>query len=111
MPRLRGQTNVPALSLHGVAHRLRARLRAAGRADLAAAAVAGVRLTDDGTTCYVHVFMREDWPYCRAGDAYPLAFADHPDRCTLHDWRAFLHEANLLLTDDFGRLVRWFDGS
>ncbi len=98
------------VSLRGIERELRGRLRAAGRADLTERALDGVRLTDDGGTIYVHIFMRPDWPQFREGDAYPLAFADHPDLQTLRQWRAFLREADLLLRDDFGRIVAWLEG-
>ncbi|MHB8574982.1 MAG: hypothetical protein ACYDCQ_06570 [Dehalococcoidia bacterium] len=105
------QQHRPAMvSLHGLERTLRSRLRAVGRGDVAEQALAGLRFTDDGTTRYVHVFMREDWPHYRAGDAYPLAFAEYPDLGSLADWRMFLREAGLLLDDDFERLVQWFDG-
>jgi hypothetical protein len=98
------------VSLRGIERELRGRLRAAGRADLAERALDGVRLTDDGGTVYVHVFMRPEWREYRDGDAYPLAFADHPDLRTLAQWRDFLNEAQLLLRDDFERIVAWLDG-
>jgi hypothetical protein len=98
------------ISLHGIERALRAALQGCGRVDLAERAVEGVRFTDDGSTVYVHIFMRPDWPHYREGDAYPLAFADHPDLCTLTQWRAFLREARLLLDDDLGRIIRWLDG-
>ncbi|HEY7294363.1 MAG TPA: hypothetical protein VH916_04940 [Dehalococcoidia bacterium] len=98
------------VSVRGIERELRKRLYAARRADLAEHALERVALTDDGGTVYVHVFMRPDWPEFRAGDAYPLAFADHPDLRSLAQWRAFLREAQLLLRDDFGRIVQWLDG-
>lgn len=98
------------VTLRGIERELRERLRAAGRAELAERALDGVRFTDDGGTVYVHIFMRPDWPLFREGDAYPLAFADHPDLRTLAQWRSFLDEARLLLRDDFGRIVAWLDG-
>lgn len=99
-----------AVSLRTINRELRDRLCAAGRDDLATRALDGVRITDDGATVYVHVFQRPDWPAYREGDAYPLTFADHPDLRTLAQWRAFLREAQLLLRDDFRRIVEWFDG-
>lgn len=98
------------ISRRGLERELRARLRAAGRADLAERALDRVALTDDGSTVYVHIFARPDWPQLRAGDAYPLAFADHPDLRELVGWRAFLDEARLLLADDFPRIVQWLEG-
>lgn len=98
------------VSVRGIERELRRRLRERGHAALAEHAVERVALTDDGSTVYVHVFMRPDWPQFREGDAYPLAFADHPDLQTLAQWRAFLHEAQLLLHDDFPRIVHWLEG-
>jgi hypothetical protein len=98
------------VSVHGIERELRRRLRSAGRADLAEAALDRVGLTDDGSTIYVHIWMRPHWRHYRGGDVYPLAFADHPDLRTLAQWRGFLHEARLLLHDDFNRIVQWFDG-
>lgn len=98
------------VSLRSIERELRDRLCEAGRRDLAERALDDVRLTDDGGTVYVHVFMRPDWPRYREGDAYPLAFADHPELRTLAQWRAFLNEARLLLRDDFDRIVAWLDG-
>jgi hypothetical protein len=97
-------------SLHSIARDLRRRLVAAGRDDLALRALDGVRFTDDGSTVYVHIFKQPSWHSYRPGDAYPLAFVDHPDLRRLSDWRAFLHEARLLLNDDFGRILAWLDG-
>ena len=97
-------------SPRGIERELRARLRAAGRADLEARALDRVALTDDGSTVYVHIFARSDWPQVRAGDAYPLAFADYPDLRGLAGWRALLAEASLLLADDFARIIQWLDG-
>jgi hypothetical protein len=99
-----------AISLRGIERELRRKLVLAGRGELEQQAVDGLRLTDDGGTIYVHIFMRPDWPHFRHGDAYPLAFADHPDLRTLSQWRAFLREARLLLDDDFRRIVGWLDG-
>jgi hypothetical protein len=98
------------ISVHTIDRNLRQRLVTAGRSDLAEQAVDRVAITDDGTTVYVHILMRADWPHWVSGDAYPLAFADHPDVRTLAQWRAFLREAALLLDDDFARIVRWLDG-
>jgi hypothetical protein len=98
------------ISPRGLERELRRRLDAAGRADLDRHALDGVRLTDDGGTVYVHLFMQPAWRHFREGDAYPLAFADHPDLRTLEQWRAFLQEARLLLEDDFTRIVGWLDG-
>jgi hypothetical protein len=98
------------VSPRGIERELRRRLRESGHAELADRAVERVALTDDGSTVYVHIFMRPDWPQFRDGDAYPLAFADHPDLQTLAQWRAFLREAQLLLRDDFHRIVQWLQG-
>jgi len=97
-------------SLQSIERNLRRRLVAIGRDDLALRALDGVRFTDDGSTVYVHIFKQPSWRSYRAGDVYPLAFADHPDLRTLADWRAFLTEARLLLDDDFHRIVAWLDG-
>jgi hypothetical protein len=99
-----------ASSPRSIERELRSRLRAAGRAELADRAVERVGLTDDGSTVYVHIFMRPSWRGYRPGDVYPLAFSDHPDLQTLAQWRAFFHEADLLLNDDFGRIIQWLDG-
>ncbi len=98
------------ISVKGIERELRTRLRAAGRSDLADRALLRVGVTDDGSTRYVHIFMRPDWPRYREGDVYPLAFADYPDLRSLAQWRAFLAEAALLLHDDFGRIIQWLDG-
>jgi hypothetical protein len=98
------------VSARAIERELRKRLTAAGRPELAQDALDGVRLTDDGGTVYVHIFMRSDWRHYRPGDAYPLAFADHPDLGSLARWRALFQEARLLLGDDFERIVRWLDG-
>lgn len=98
------------VSVRGIERELRRRLCERGHEELAERAVERVALTDDGSTVYVHIFMRSDWPQFRPGDAYPLAFADHPDLQTLAQWRAFLREAQLLLRDDFPRIVQWLAG-
>lgn len=103
------ETRVP-VSVDGIEQALRAGLRARGRVDLEQQALDAVRLTDDGGTIYVHIFMQPSWRHFREGDAYPLAFADHPDLADLAGWRRFLREARLLLDDDFERIVRWLDG-
>ena len=56
------------LSVRGIDRELRRRLDAAGRRDLAARAVDHVGLTDDGSTVYVHIFMRPAWRHFRPGD-------------------------------------------
>jgi hypothetical protein len=98
------------VSLRSLERDLRGRLRALGRADLADQAVERVGFTDDGSTRYVHIFVRPNWRAYRQGDVYPLAFADYPDLRTLAQWRTFLDEARLLMNDDFSRIVQWLDG-
>lgn len=98
------------MSLRRIERELRRGLQRAGRADLLARALDGVRFTDDGGTIYVHVFARADWPAVRPGDALVLANADYPDLHTCGQWRAFLEEARLYLHDEFDRVIRWLDG-
>ncbi len=98
------------ISVRSLERELRERLRSAGRLDLAEQAVERVGITDDGSTRYVHIFVRPDWRGYRPGDVYPLAFADYPDLRTLAQWRVFVDEARLLLNDDFNRIVQWLDG-
>ncbi len=98
------------MSLRRVERELREALRRAGRADLERAALDGVRFTDDGGTVYIHVFARPDWPAVRPGDALVLAHADHPDLCTLVQWRSFFEDARLYLHDETGRVIRWLEG-
>lgn len=98
------------MSLRRIERELREDLHQIGRPDLAEQALAGVRFTDDGTTIYVHVFARPDWPAVRAGDALVLANADYPELRTCAEWRQFLEEARLYLHDEFARVVRWLEG-
>ena len=98
------------MSLRRIERELRAELQSVGRADLAERALAGVRFTDDGSTVYVHVLARPDWPAVRAGDALVLANADYPDLQTCAQWREFLEEARLYLHDELHRVVRWLEG-
>jgi len=97
-------------SLHAIAEALRALLRAHGRGDLAADAVGRVAFTDDGTTVYVHIFARDDWPLRRPGQAYVLAFAEKRELQHLSQFRDLLREAWLRLQDDIDLVIRWFDG-
>src|SRR6185312_5012307 len=110
MPNASATRSICLPSLHAIERSLRRRLVAIGRDDLARRALAGVRFTDDGSTYYVLIFRNLCWRGYRAGDVYPLAFADHPELCSLANWRAFTGEAALLLNDDFDRIVSWLDG-
>ncbi len=98
------------MSLRRIERELREALRRAGRHDLEERALAGVRFTDDGSTVYVHVFARPDWPQVRAGDALVLAHADYDELRTCAQWRAFLEEARLYLHDELPRVLRWLEG-
>jgi Arc/MetJ family transcription regulator len=98
------------VSLRRIERELRQALRQVGRRDLEERALAGVRFTDDGSTVYIHLFARPDWPPVRSGDALVLAHADHPDLRTCAQWRAFLEEARLYLHDELPRVVRWLEG-
>lgn len=98
------------MSLRRIERELRQALREAGRADLERQSLEGVRFTDDGSTIYVHVLARPDWPAVRTGGALVLANADYPDLQSLAQWRDFLEEARLYLHDELGRVVRWLDG-
>jgi hypothetical protein len=97
-------------SLRSIQRDLRRRLCAIGRDDLARDALDRVVFTDDGSTIYVHIMRKPSWRGYRSGDAYPLAFADHPDLQTCSQWREFLREARALLDDDFPRIVAWLEG-
>src|SRR5262245_5632868 len=95
------------VSVRGIERALREKLHGRGLYSLDRDALDGVRLTDDGSTIYMHVFMRPSWHRYREGDAYPLAFGERSDLRSLAAWRAFLREARLSLDDDFDRIVRW----
>jgi hypothetical protein len=101
---------VATVSVHGIERVLREKLRARGLEAPATRALDRVRLTDDGSTIYVHVFMRPGWHAYRDGDAFPLAFASHEDLADLAAWRDFLREARLSLDDNFEQIVRWLEG-
>ena len=98
------------MSLRRVERELRAALAGAGRGELAERALERVRFTDDGSTIYVHLYARPDWPAVRPGDVFVLAHADYPDLRTLADWRALLEEARLSAQDHLGTIVRWLTG-
>ncbi len=98
------------MSLRRIERELREALRQAGRHDLAGQALAGVRFTDDGSTIYIHVFAKPEWPRVRPGDALVLAHADHPELRTCAQWRDFLEEARLYLHDELPRVIRWLEG-
>ena len=97
-------------SLRALAGVLRALLSARGRSDLASNAFGHIAYTDDGTTIYVHVLARPDWPLRRPGQAFVLASADKRDLQHRAQFRDLLHEAWLRLQDDIDRVIRWFDG-
>jgi len=98
------------MSLRRITRELREELYRLGRADLAEQALDRVRFTDDGSTIYVHVMARPEWPRVRRGDALVLAHADYPDLRTCAQWREFLEEARWYLHDELGRVVRWLEG-
>ncbi len=97
------------MSLRRVEQELRTLIRKSDRPDLEAA-LDHVGYTDDGGTLYVHIFAREDWPKVPPGDAFVLAHADHADLETLTGMRALHEEARLYLYDEFGKILRWFEG-
>ena len=97
------------MSLRRIERELREAIRHSGRPELEAG-LERVGWTDDGGTVYVHVFAREDWPLVRAGDAFVLANADHPELGTCAALRELLEEARLYLHDEIGRVLRWLEG-
>lgn len=78
---------------------------------MASDALDRVVFTDDGSTIYVHVLPKASWPRQRPGRAYVLAYADKTLPCTLAQFRSLVWEAWLLLHDDIGDIIRWFDGA
>lgn len=98
------------MSLRRIERELRAALLRAGRAELERQALAGVELTDDGGTIYIHVMARPDWNAVRQGDALVLANADYPDLRTCAQWREFFEEGRLYLRDELARVVHWLEG-
>jgi len=81
-----------------------------GRTDLSRNALERVAYTDDGTTLYVHVLPKPAWSLLRAGRAYVLAFADKQQLRTIAEHRQLLQDALLLMYDEIGDIIRWFDG-
>jgi hypothetical protein len=104
-----GDTAVPR-SLHGLTRMLAEALRTRGRRDLAEQALSRVAYTDDGSTIYVHIFARPEWPRLRPGQAYVLAFADKRDLQCLRQYRDLLRDAWLQLEDEIEDIIRWLDG-
>jgi hypothetical protein len=98
------------MSLRRIQRELVGLLHERGRDDLARDALDRVAYTDDGSTVYVHVFAKPSWPRRRPGQAYPLAFADHDQLGSLTRHRELLRDAHLLLGDEIGDIVNWFDG-
>lgn len=98
------------MSLRALRSELIALLRARNREDLVQGALEDVVYTDDGSTLYIHILPKATWPRRRPGQAYVLAFADHPQVRSLSQHRALLEDAWFLLHDEIAGIVRWFDG-
>ena len=66
--------------------------------------------TDDGSTIYVHLFPRADWPHKAPGRAYVLAWHDYTDVQRLGCFRWLVNEAKLNPRNHVGDIVRWLEG-
>ncbi len=100
---------MPGPSLRTIERELRRLLRERGRPDLAERALDRVAFTNDGSTLYVHVFARPDWPYYRPGKAYALAHADLEGLARCSDVRLLLEDGLAMAHDDIASIVQWFE--
>ena len=81
-----------------------------GRAELMNQAVGSISLTDDGSTVYVHLFPRIDWPNRLPGRAYVLSWQDYAGSQHLDCYRWLVNEARINLIDHVVDIIRWLDG-
>ena len=81
-----------------------------GRHDLAEAAVGSITFTDDGSTVYLHLFPRSDWPHKHRGQAFVLAWADYEDICGLAGFRELVRLGRLAIRDNGEQIARWLEG-
>ena len=80
-----------------------------GRRDLAEAA-GRVTFTDDGSTIYLHLFPRTDWPHKHPGQAFVLAWADYEDIEGLAGFRELVRSGRLAIRDNGEQIARWLEG-
>jgi hypothetical protein len=99
-----------AMALRFLEWLLREELAGRGREDLVAQAVDRIAFTDDGSTIYVHVYPRADWPGKAPGRAYVLAWHDYTDIQRLDCFRWLISEAKLNLRDHADQIARWLEG-
>jgi hypothetical protein len=97
------------MSLRRIERELRLAIRRGRRPDLEAG-LERVGWTDDGTTLYVHIFARPEWPLVPEGDAFVLATDDRDKLQSCAAMREFLEEARLYLHDETDKVLRWLEG-
>ncbi len=83
-----------------------------GRDDLANKAVGSVAFTDDGSTIYVHLLPKEDWPHKAQGRAFVLAWEDYVPQgaSRMYCYRWLVGEARESIRDDIDMIARWLEG-
>lgn len=99
------------MSLRFLERQLRRQLAAAGREELMDTAVAGIGLTDDGGTIYVHL-LPSPGAAKAPGRAFVLAWHDYaPDPSRRLDcYRWLMGEAKLNIGDNVSEIIRWLEG-
>ncbi len=83
-----------------------------GRDDLANGAIGSVAFTDDGSTMYVHLLPKKDWPHKAQGRAFVLAWEDYAPQgaSRMYCYRWLVREARESIRDDVDKIVRWLEG-
>lgn len=98
------------MALRFLERELRRLLAGCGRDDLLDAA--GIGLTDDGGTIYVHLLPRPGWPHKAQGRAYVLAWEDYAPAGSgaMYCYRWLIGEARRSLRENISDVALWLDG-
>ena len=99
------------MALRFLEAQLRQGLARIGREGVMESAVAGIGLTDDGGTIYVHLFPRPGSAKA-PGRAFVLAWHDYAEDASqrLDCYRWLIGEAKLALRDNAAEIARWLEG-
>lgn len=99
------------MALRFLERELRRELAQLGRDDLTDGAVAGIGLTNDGGTIYVHLLPGQGSARVK-GQAFVLTWQDYAENpCQRLDcYRWLIKEAKLNLRENVAEIVRWLEG-